>query len=113
EIYNTNHIETYDDRIIEILVNFQQFTDKFLLSLDLLVKYGLLNPLNFSKLLKVFTQSFTYGKYDHNLKYANQIKLFEFLYNKVQSEDQIFYSKIILFIAPKYLIDSFQSTVWD
>lgn len=113
EIYNDNNIETYDDRIIEILVNFKQFPDKFLLSLDLLVKYGLLNPLNFSKLLKVFTQSFTYRKYDHNLKYVNQIKLFEFLYDKVQSVDQIFYSKIILFIAPKYLIDSFESTVWD
>ena len=113
EIYNDNHIESYDDKIIEILVNFQQLPERFTLSLDLLVKYGLLSPLNFTKLLKVFTQSFTYGKYDHNLKYANQIKLFEFLYNKVQDEDNIFYSKIILFIAPKYLIDSFQSSVWD
>lgn len=113
EIYNDNHIESYDDKIVEILVNFQQFPERFILSLDLLVKYGLLSSRNFTKLLKVFTQSFTYGKYDHNLNYANQIKLFEFLYNKVQDEDNIFYSKIILFIAPKYLIDSFQSSVWD
>ncbi|MGG5210099.1 hypothetical protein ACQWU4_14310 [Chryseobacterium sp. MIQD13] len=113
EIYNSNHIETYDDSIIEILLNFQQFPDKFILSLDLLMKYGLLSPLHFTKLLKVFTQSFTYGKYDYNLKYATQIKLFEFLYDKVQKENSAFYSRIILFIAHKYLIDSFQSSVWE
>lgn len=113
EIYNGNHIETYDDTVIEILVNFQLFPEKFLLSLKLLVKYGLLSPLNFSKLLKVFTQTFTFRKYDHTLKYVSQIKLFDFLYSKVQNEDQFFYSKIILFIAHKYLTDSFQSTVWE
>lgn len=113
EIYNSNNIEAYNDVVIEILVNFQQLPDKFLLSLDLLLTYGLFNQLTFSKLLKVFTQSFTYGKYDHNQNYIIQIKLFEFLYDKVRNENQIFYSKIILFIAHEYLIDSFQSTFWD
>ncbi|BEV05403.1 hypothetical protein [Chryseobacterium gambrini] len=113
EIYNSNRIETYDDIIIEILVNFQQLPDKFIFSLELLIRYGLLNPINFSKLLKVFTQSFTYKKYDHNLNYSTQSKLFEFLYEKVQNDEYIFYSKIILFIAHEYLTDSFQSTVWD
>ncbi|MDE1192398.1 MAG: hypothetical protein PW786_09700, partial [Arachidicoccus sp.] len=113
QIYNDNQLESYQDHIIEILVNFQQFTDKFTLALDLLVKYGLSEAFRFTKLLKVFTQSFTYGRYDYSTNYGTQIKLFEYLYDKVHKEDEIFYSKIILFIAHKYLIDSFQSNYSD
>lgn len=113
EIYNSNHIESYQDDIIEILLNFQQFSDRFILSLDLLMKYGLSGQLHFTKLLKAFTQSFTYERYDHNLKYTTQIKLLDYLYQKVQEENKIFYSKTILFIAHKYLVDSYQSNYSD
>lgn len=113
EIYNHNQLERYQDDIIDILVNFQEFPDKFILSLDLLMKYGLSGPVPFTKLLKVFTQSFTYGRYDYNSNYLIQTKLFEYLYNKSKGEDDEFYAKIILFIAHKYLVDSYQSVYGD
>lgn len=111
EIFKDNHLESYEDNIFEVLINFQQFSDKFILSLNVILKYGLLSQLHFSKLLKVFTQSYTYGKYNYNSNYNIQIKLFDFLYDR--ASDSIFYSKIILFIAHKYLVDSYETRDWD
>ncbi|GAA4763940.1 MULTISPECIES: hypothetical protein [Flavobacterium] len=106
EIYKDNHIETYDDRIINLLVNFQNLPDKFEIALDLLMKYGLSSELLFTKVLKVFKQSFTYKRFSYEYGYKTQLKLFDFLYSKI-NENKIFYSKIIVFIADKYLIDSY------
>lgn len=107
EIYKDNHIEAYDDNIISLLVNFQNFPDKYEVALELLLKYGLSNDLLFTKILKVFKQSFTYKRFSYEYGYKIQIKLFDFLYSKVD-ENPILYSKIILFIANKYLVDSYQ-----
>ncbi|REG99796.1 nSTAND3 domain-containing NTPase [Flavobacterium aquicola] len=107
EIYKDNSIESYDDKIINLLVNFQNLPDKFEVALTLLLKYGLSSQLLFTKVLKVFTQSFTYKRFSYEYGYKIQIKLFEFLYSKV-NENSVFYSKIILFIANKYLIESYE-----
>ena len=107
EIYKDNSIESYDDKIINLLVNFQKLPDKFEVALALLLKYGLSSQLLFTKVLKVFTQSFTYKRFSYEYGYKIQIKLFDFLYSKV-NENSLFYSKIILFIANKYLIDSYE-----
>lgn len=106
-IYDDNRIGAYDDEIIDILINFQQFPDKFGLALEILFKYGLSTQELFSKLLKALTQSFAYGEYSYETKYNIPIKVFDYLYSKV-SENEDFYSRIILFIATKYLIDSYQ-----
>lgn len=107
EIYKNNSIELYDDKIIKLLVNFQNLPDKFEVALALLLKYGLSSQLLFTKVLKVFTQSFTYKRFSYEYSYKIQIKLFDFLYSKV-NENSLFYSKIILFIADNYLIDSYE-----
>lgn len=109
-INNENYIERYDNEIIELLIKFREVPEKFDFALDLLFKYGLSSQLLFSKNLKALRQSFTYGQYSYETKYVIQIKLFEFLYSKVE-ENKIFYSKIILFIADKYLIDSYDYTI--
>lgn len=108
-INNENHIERYDDEIIELLIKFREVPDKFDFALELLFQYGLSSQSLFSKTLKALRQSFTYGQYSHETKYAIQIKLFDFLYSKVEKEN-IFFSKIILYIADKYLIDSYDYT---
>jgi len=107
EIYKDNSIESYDDKIINLLVNFQNLPDKFEVAVTLLLKYGLSSQLLFTKVLKVFTQSFTYKRFSYEYGYKIQIKLFDLLYSKI-NENSIFYSKIILFIANKYLIDSYE-----
>ncbi len=109
EVYRDNHIEQYDDNIIDLLVKFRQLNDSFKLALQLLVKYGLNSQLNFSKLLKAFRQSFSYSGYSYEEKYYTQRILLDFLYKKAQ-ENTFFYSKLILFIADKFLIDSYHST---
>lgn len=107
EIYKKNSLESYDDKIIDLLVQFQNLPDKFEVALGLLIKYGLSNEIRFTKILKVFTQSFTYKRFSYEYSYKIQIQLFEFLYSKI-NENNLFYSKIILFIASEYLIDSYQ-----
>ncbi|MBC5836712.1 nSTAND3 domain-containing NTPase [Flavobacterium muglaense] len=107
EIYKDNSSELYDDKIISLLVSFQNLPDKFEVALTLLLKYGLSSELRFAKILKVFTQSFTYKRFSYESDYKIQINLFNFLYSKV-NENSLFYSKIILFIADKYLIDSYE-----
>lgn len=107
ELYKDNYIKSYDDKLIDILVNFQNVPEKFEIALELLLKYSLSSELIFTKILKVFKQSFTYQRFSYEYGYKTQIKLFDYLYSKVD-ENLILYSKIILFIADKYLIDSFQ-----
>lgn len=108
ELYKENHIEEYQDKIVDILSYYSQLPEKFGLALELLMKYGLSNQLTFSKILKVFCQSFAYGIYSFQNKYFSQIEFFKFLYKKAESNN-LFYSKIILFIADKYLVDGYFS----
>lgn len=107
EIFKDNHIDSYEDKIFDILLNFKQFNDYFRASVELFINYGLKNQLNFSKLLKVFTEGLTYGYYSSNTNYSNQIELFDILY-AMALENKVF-SEIILFIANKYLVHSFQT----
>ena len=107
EIYKDNHIKSYDDKLISLLVNFHNISDKFELALELLIKYGLSDPIVFTKVLKAFQQSFIYERFSYEQKYSSQIQLFNFLYCKTAT-NPILYSKIILYIADKFLIDSYQ-----
>uniref|UniRef100_UPI004048DC2B nSTAND3 domain-containing NTPase n=4 Tax=Flavobacterium sp. TaxID=239 RepID=UPI004048DC2B len=107
EIYKDNHIKSYDDKIISLLVNFHNVPDKFELALELLIKYGLSAPIVFTKVLKAFQQSFIYERFSYEQQYSSQIQLFNFLYSKAET-NPILYSKIILYIADKFLIDSYQ-----
>jgi Holliday junction resolvasome RuvABC ATP-dependent DNA helicase subunit len=106
EIYKDNHIKSYDDKLISLLVNFHNIPDKFELALELLIKYGLSDPIVFTKVLKTFQQSFIYERFSYEQQYSPQIQLFNFLYSKVKT-NPILYSKIILYIADKFLIDSY------
>lgn len=112
EIFKDNHLESYENNIFDILINFQQLPDKFVLSLEIIIKYGLSNQLQFSKLLKALTQSYEYGKYNYHSNHDIQIKLFDYLYSKIP-QNELFFSKIILFIADKYLVESYESRNWD
>src|SRR5690606_22881343 len=93
KVYKDNHLEAYDDKIIDLLINFQNFPEKFHVALDLLVKYGLSDQLLFTKILKAFKQSFTYKRFSYEQGYKIQIKLFEFLLLKVK-KDPILFSRI-------------------
>ena len=106
EIYKDNHIKSYDDKLISLLVNFQNLPDKFDLALELLIKYGLSDSLIFTKVLKAFQQSFSYERFSYEHRYSSQIQLFNFLYAKAKTSPKL-YSKIILFIADKFLIDTY------
>lgn len=106
EIYKNNHIKSYDDKLISLLVNFQNLPDKFDLALELLIKYGLSDSLVFTKVLKAFQQSFSYERFSYEHHYSSQIQLFNFLYSKAETNPQL-YSKTILYIADKFLIDSY------
>lgn len=106
EKYKDNYQKSYDDKLISLLVNFQNIPEKFDLALELLIKYGLSDPLVFTKVLKAFQQSFIYEHYSYEQQYSSQIQLFNFLYSKVQT-NPILYSKIILYIADKFLVDSY------
>lgn len=108
EIYRDNHIKSYDDHIMETLVNFKRVPKKFDQAQELLLSYSLKSNELFSKYLKALTQSFTY---DHDSEYTDydaQVKVLDFLYRKVDI-DPIIYSRIILFIAPEYLKSTFQT----
>lgn len=107
ELYKDNHIQSYDDKLISLLVNFHNIPEKFEVALELLVKYALSSELVFTKVLKVFKQSFTFERYSFEYDYKTQIQLFEFLYSKIE-KNPILYSKIILYISDKYLIDCYQ-----
>ncbi|MGG7035700.1 MAG: hypothetical protein ACI7YS_10995 [Flavobacterium sp.] len=109
ELYNDNHLKSYDDKLISLLVNFHNIPEKFELALELLLKYGLSDTLIFTKVLKVFKQSFVYERFSYEYGYKIQIQLFDFLYAKV-SQSPILYSKIILFIADPFLVDAYQYT---
>ncbi|WP_298901454.1 hypothetical protein [uncultured Psychroserpens sp.] len=108
-IPNENYIERYDDNYIDLLIKFKEIPEKFDFALDLLFNYGLSSQLLFSKTLKALRQSFTYGQYSYETGYKIQLKLFDFLYSRIEI-DEVFYSKIILYIADKYLIDSYDYT---
>ena len=108
ETYLDNHVERYDDKIIDILIKYKELPDSSVFSLDLLIKYGLTSQQNFSKLLKALTYSYSYRYYDYEQKYKIQILLFDFLYEKV-NENKILFSKIIIYIAGNFLVDSYQS----
>lgn len=107
ELYKDNHIKSYDDKLISLLVNFYHIPEKFEVALELLMKYALSNELVFTKVLKVFKQSFTYERFSFEYSYKTQIQLFDFLYSKIEG-NPILYSKIILYISDKYLVDSYQ-----
>ena len=106
EKYKDNHQQAYDDKLISLLVNFHNISEKFDLALELLIKYGLSDPLIFTKVLKAFQQSFIYERFSYEQQYSSQIQLFKFLYSKVET-NPILYSKIILYVADKFLIDSY------
>ena len=106
EIYKDNHIQSYDDKLISLLVNFHNIPDKFEVALELLTKYGLSDPIVFTKILKAFQQSFIYERFSYEQQYSSQIRLFNFLYSKADT-NPLLYSKIILYIAHKFLIDSY------
>lgn len=108
EVYNLTSSERYDDDYIDILVNFSQFPSKLNFALEILFKYGLSSQLTFSKILKALRQSFSYGRYSLERKYEVQRIVLEYLYKKCETHPQ-FYSRIILFIADLYLIDSYDS----
>lgn len=107
ELYKDNHIKSYDDKLISLLVNFHNIPEKFEFALDLLIKYGLSDALIFTKVLKAFKQSFVYERYSYEYGYQAQIQLFDFLYSKVP-QNPILYSKIIIFIADSFLVDAYQ-----
>lgn len=106
EIYKDNYIKSYDDKLISLLVNFHNIPDKFELALELLLKYALSDPIVFTKVLKAFQQSFIYERFSYEQKYSSQIQLFNFLYSKAEI-NPLLYSKIILYISDKFLIDSY------
>lgn len=112
EVYKSNYTQSYDDKIIYILINFQQLHDKFEFALEILLKYGLSSEFVFSKLLKVYKQSFVYSQYSYETDYNTQVRLLDLLYSKIDI-NKAFYSKIILFIAPKFLVDSYNCTSSD
>jgi hypothetical protein len=49
ELYKDNHIQSYDDKLISLLVNFHNIPEKFEVALELLVKYALSSELVFTK----------------------------------------------------------------
>lgn len=106
DTYLDNHVERYDDKIIDLLIKYRELPDSFLFSLDLLNRYGLTSQINFSKFLKALTNSLSYRYYDYEQKYKIQILLFDFLYEKA-ANNKIFYSKIIIHIANYFLVDSY------
>lgn len=107
EKYKESYTGQYDDDLIDILINYKLFPDKLNLSLEILINYGFSNQENFSKVLKSLRHSFLYSQYSYEEKYIVQIKLFEFLYEKTKENYEL-YSRIILFIAGKYLTDTYQ-----
>lgn len=112
ETYRDNYIEQYDDDLIDLLIRYNQLPDKLDLTLELLMKYALTSQIVFTKVLKAFKQSFSYGQYSFENKYFLQRKLFDFLYQKAEG-NHIFFSRIILFIADEFLVDSYHSTSSD
>ncbi len=107
-IYDSNRIGSYDDKRIDLLINFRQFPDQFPLALKIFNDYGLHNQENFSKYLKAYSQSFVYDNTSLDEKYKTQSLVLDFLYSKLEDTEEL-YSKFILFIAHKYLEVHFQS----
>jgi DNA-directed RNA polymerase subunit F len=109
KVFNERRSNTIGDKTIEILIRFQYLGEElFLLALKVLVKYGLKSELRFHKLLKAFVERISMDRYSYEQGYFQQICLFDFLYERVKN-DHDFYSKIILFIAPTFLRDNYQS----
>ncbi|MEW2921083.1 hypothetical protein AB1A65_06410 [Muricauda sp. ANG21] len=109
KIFNERHSDTIGDKTIEILIRFQYLgKEQFLLALKIITEYGLKSELRFHKLLKSFTERISMDRYSYQQGYFQQICLFDFLYERIQ-DDRDFYSKIILFIAPTFLRDNYQS----
>jgi len=112
EIYDENRINSFDDKLIKVLLQFSQFPSEFSTALQILNDYCLTSQVLFSKLLKAFKESLTYSQYSFEEKYKIQRNAFDFLYSKVK-ENEEFYSKVIIFIAPYYLVDNYQSNSWQ
>ncbi|MPT36009.1 MAG: hypothetical protein E2604_13210, partial [Flavobacterium sp.] len=108
EIYNEKHIKSYEDHILETLVNFKRLPEKFSQAQELLLTYGLKSNELFSKYLKALAQSFTFDNDSEHTDYDAQAKVLDFLFSKVPL-DPVFYSRIILFITPEYLKSSYQT----
>ncbi len=108
EIYKQNHIKSFEDHILETLVNFKRLPEKFSQAQELLLTYGLKSNELFSKYLKALTQSFTFDNENEHTDYDVQAKVLDFLFSKVPL-DPVFYSRIILFITPEYLKSSYQT----
>lgn len=110
EIWNKNHINSYGDDIIDLLLKFQGLQKvHFRLALDVLFEYCIKNEQRFQKFLKACVQSFVMTKNSYYSSYSIQIELFKFLFDKT-NDNELFLSKIILFIAPSFLKDTFSST---
>ncbi|CAL2105500.1 conserved hypothetical protein [Tenacibaculum sp. 190524A02b] len=108
KVFKDSHTDSYEDEVIDILLNFKHYSDYFGLSVNLCLEYGFKNQLNFSKLLKILTQGYFYNYSSQEINYYNQIELFNILYKKANENKK--YKKIILFIAHKYLTSSYQIT---
>lgn len=104
EIYEPNHFESFQDRIIEILIGFREMPTMFNYAHELLIRYGLKSELLFSKLLKVYKQSFISGNINNGNHFISQEQIITFLFTFLP-KNEMFFSKILLFIAPDFLRD--------
>ncbi|WP_299122993.1 hypothetical protein [uncultured Winogradskyella sp.] len=110
EIWNKNHLNSYGDKQIDLLLKFQNLRkEHFNLSLNVLLEYCLRSEQRFQKFLKACVQSFVMSKNSFYHDYSTQTELFKFLFKKLK-ENEIFISKLILFIAPTFLKDTFRAT---
>ena len=110
KVFESRAINSYGDEVIEILLRFQYLEKElFGMAIKVLFAYGISSELRFHKLLKALVEGLSMNKNSHLYKYNQQIILFDFLYKSVPS-NPIFFSKIILFIAPTFLKDNYRST---
>ena len=106
KIEDANSIEIYHDDIIDLLVKFRDYPDKFEIALDILSTYCLNKPKNFSNYLKSLTQSFSYKSSSNSFDFIIESKLLNYLYTKIIDNEEL-YTRIILFIAPHFLVNNF------
>lgn len=101
--HNESHHLGYDDEILDLLIKLLYNPKNLDITIELLLSYGISNQLVFSKLIKILTESTVYNDSSFGSKYELQTKLFNILYLKV-NENEMLYSRLILLIAPKYLV---------
>ncbi|MFD2588324.1 hypothetical protein ACFSQJ_15400 [Croceitalea marina] len=110
EIWNKNHLNSYGDNQIDLLLKFQNLKkEHFRLSLNVLFEYCIRTEQRFQKFLKACVQGLVMSKNSFYNDYSTQTELFSFLFKKLK-DNEVFISKIILFIAPSFLKDTFRAT---